>query len=331
MSKDTALRYLTMISLIPTGTGSKISPKKLSKKLEKNGLKIGVRSIERDLRKLKLLFDLECVTGDNGKYYWRYHKQKTNITSELQPSEALALLICQPQIEQLMPDNLAWLNKRFEKAETLLSKQNQYSNWRNKVSMVSDSLLMDFTLQSPDIRKTIYDCVLREQQVIIDYQSEKSDQIKKYELNALGLIIRDQSHYLVATKVEKPEEPRLFLLHRISHAISDHLPISKPKTFTIEDYLQKNPSGFLLSDEKHSVQLKVKGYPLDIINRNKLGDSQRLQQIDETWQQVSFDSYIIYDLANWIIRYGGDVICQSPPILLDYVKKKILKAHQAYF
>ncbi len=330
MKSHTALRYLAMLKILPHGNGPAISTSDIHQKLIDEGFVVDKRTVERDLHKLTTLFEIECIKS-SAPNAWRYTKLNWDVKPNMQPSEALALLLCRSKIEKLMPTERNWLKARFIKAEETLKSTNSYSNWQNKVQITSDSLSMDFDFSNSDIRNTIYHAVLKEQQIFINYKKENSPASKEYTLNPLGLILRDQSHYLVATKENFPEEPRLFLFHRMDKVEPLYTKIQKPNSFTIESYLSKQPSAFLLSDDKHTIVLKMKGYPLDIISRNELGQNQDIKPIDEQWKQVTFDSYLTYDLANWIIRYGGDVICQSPSLLLDYVKKKIKQSFDRYF
>ncbi len=236
-------------------------------------------------------------------------------------------------LRKTVPVNLSekleeWLNK----ADAKLSAKHALSNWKSKVNVVSDSypLLYDEHHIDEEYRKVIYDCVLNEEQLQIFYQSEKSKQTKKYTLNPLGLIIRDQSHYLVATQEKTPEKPQLFLFHRISFVEKMYTEISKPITFTLNEHFAKNPTGWLLGDKREKIELRVKGYALDVVTHNKLSQDQVLEACDDTWWKVTFSCYPTYDLISWILKFSHDVVCESPYNLRKLVIKRLIDSMTNY-
>ncbi|WP_170948956.1 helix-turn-helix transcriptional regulator [Arsukibacterium tuosuense] len=264
-----------------------------------------------------------------------WYKITANNREAMQPSEAFMLLLSEKLLVQTMPAEYARrLEERLVKAKSILSAENSFNQWDAKLQVISDGypLINCNNIFSEELREVIYDGVLREHQIEISYQARGKENAVSYKLNPLGIIIRGQSHYLVATQVTASETPLLFLFHRIKNAYSLYSGIEKPRSFTLQQYYAKNPSGWILKNENQfeTIELKVKDFALDTLTHNKLAEDQLLDNINDGWATVRFNSVPTYDLVAWILRYGADVICVSPEHLRSRVKKSLIASLALY-
>ncbi|MFC1234403.1 helix-turn-helix transcriptional regulator [Vibrio sp. F74] len=331
--KSAILRNLIMVDNVPIYPQRGATTAEIHKLLEDEGYCISKRTVQRDLEKLAEWADLDHEDDEEGFRRWFRDIKKPEIMDIVPASEAFLLVLSEKLLRKAVPVNLSekleeWLNK----ADAKLSAKHLFSNWKSKVNVVSDSypLICDERHIDEEYRKVIYDCVLNEEQLKISYQSDESEQAKEYSLNPLGLIIRDQSHYLVATKDETPELPQLFLFHRISFADKTYSEITKPTSFTLEEYFAKNPTGWLLEDSPEEIVFKVKGYALDVVTHNKMAQDQMIEQLDDVWWKVTFSCYPTYDLISWILKFGQDVVCESPSTIKKQVIKRLNAALHNY-
>ncbi|HBC3374048.1 TPA: WYL domain-containing protein [Vibrio parahaemolyticus] len=324
--KSAILRNLVMVDNIPIYPKRGIATADIHQALLDEGYDISKRTVQRDLEKLSEWAALDYEDDEQGHRRWFRDIKKPDVMDVVPASEAFLLVLSEKLLRKAVPVNLSEkMEEWFKKADAKLSSKHLLSSWKSKVNVVSDSypLIYDEHHIDEEHRKVLYDCVLNEEQVQISYQSNKSDQAKDYMLNPLGLIIRDQSHYLVATRDVTPEKPQLFLFHRISSAKKLYLDITKPKTFSIEEYFAKNPSGWLLEDRVETIELKVKGYALDVVTHNKLAEDQILEPCDETWWKVTFSCHPTYDLISWIFKFGQDVVCEAPVTIRKQVVNRL--------
>lgn len=331
--KSAILRNLIMMDNIPMYPERGITTAEIHKLLEKDGYCISKRTIQRDLEKLAEWAELAHEDDENGYRRWFRDLKITDVMDVVPASEAFLLVLSEKLLRKTVPVNLSEkLEKWLNKADARLSTKHLFSNWKSKVNVVPDSypLIYDEQHVDEEYRKVIYDCVLNEGQLKVKYQSDRTALVKDYVLNPLGLIIRDQSHYLVATKKDTPEIPQLFLFHRISFADKTYSDITKPTSFTIEEYFARNPTGWLLEDYPEEIVLKVKKHALDVLTHNKLAVDQEIVTIDATWSKVKFTNFQTYDLMAWILRYGDDVVVQSPEKLVERVKKKLMNSINNY-
>jgi predicted DNA-binding transcriptional regulator YafY len=324
MSTSTTLRHLEMLRKIPVYPGAAITTTELHQHLVSEGFRVSKRTVERDLLKLSEiggLYSNESAEGNSWGSLGEGHSKK----SAMQPTEALMLVLSEKLLLQTMPiEYTQRIEKRIEKAKSLLSADNALGKWQDKLQVISDGypLINNNSMLDDDTREIIYECVLKENQLNISYQAKDKDVPLNYCLNPLGIIIRGQSHYLVATKATSPEKPLLFLFHRIQNADNSFKKMDGPISFTMEDYYAKNPSGWILKNESQveTIELKVKGFALDTLKNNRLAEDQHLTSTTTEWFIVRFTCIPTYDLVAWILRYGADIVCEAPDHLRNKVK-----------
>jgi predicted DNA-binding transcriptional regulator YafY len=334
MSKSTTLRHLEMLRKIPLSPGKPITTTALQQHLVDEGYDVSKRTVERDLVKLTDIGGFYSEDTPEGRS-WGCIGNNARKFKGIQPTEALMLVLSEKLLLKTMPNEYTIrAEARIADAKFLLNSDNAFSQWQEKLHVISDGypLINNNRFISEDARKAIYDCVLKENQINIAYQAKGKNTAVNYCLNPLGIIIRGQSHYLVATKSITPEKPMLFLFHRIKTAVNNYTNIEVPLSFTLQEYFSKNPSGWLLQagSEVETVELKVKGYALDTLMNNKLANDQQLIQTSTVWTTVSFSCVPTYDLVAWILRYGADVVCVEPEYLRTQVKSTLKLSLKLY-
>ena len=333
--KGAIFRNLYMLDSLPVFPARGLTTSEIHKHLDDEGFDITLRTVQRDL---EMLYDwananLDHEDDDIGIRRWFRKFKSQKLLDILPTSEAFMLVLSEQLLRKVLPSTLGGkLESWVSLANASLSSKTLYANWMKKVRVVSDNYPVIYDERHIDerYRKIIYECVLNEKMLSISYQKGKDSELRSYMLNPLGLIIREQSHYLVATKQETPEVPQLFLFHKIASAQKEYLDITAPKSFTLEEYCAKNPTGWLLRDTLVTVGLKVKDHALDVVRHNQLADDQQLAQIDDTWWSVTFRCYPTYDLIGWILKFGQDVICESPQKIREQVVNRLSSALDNY-
>lgn len=294
--------------------------------LEQEGYSVSLRTVQRDLDKLAEWANLDFEEDLQGQRRWFRDHRHSEVLDAMPTSEAFLLVLSEKLLRKAVPNNRSSkLESWLRKADAKLSSSHQLSNWKSKVCVVPDSLPLIYTDKhiEEQYRQEIYECVLKEEQLKITYTSLRTTEFKDYYLNPLGLIIRDQTHYLVATKQESPEQPQLFVFHRILFAQREYSPIIPPKSFCLAEYFAKNPTGWILDHTPQQVVLRVRDFAADVLQRNKLAADQELKPLDGDWIEVRFTSYPTYDLVSWILKFGHDVVCEAPTELKDMVLERL--------
>ncbi|MFA0448550.1 helix-turn-helix transcriptional regulator [Vibrio breoganii] len=334
MSQDSAsstvMRLFELYRKVPSHRGAPKSTQSLYQDLLGEGYDVSKRTVERDLRKLEAITEVFAVVTEEGNL-WKNSNKNLDVVPVMQPAEALLLIIATEQLaHSLPPEILSLLKIRVEKAKQTLDKRNKLHHWRNKLDIIGGQIPHDHDEYDEELRKAIYDAVLSEQQLKLSYRKVDANIPADYELNPLGIVVREHSQYLVATKVSSPEFPQLFSLRRIYKAECLFKPARRPREFSVADYVDSNPTGWRLEAEPYQISLKVRWYAVDWLTHNRLHPSQVLSRIDDEWYRIQFNSHITYDLVGWIMRFTTDVVVESPKPLADFVRTR-LKETSAYY
>jgi len=335
LSTNTTLRHLTMLNHLPVYPGQGITAKSIHRNLVNDGFDVSKRTIERDLRKLEDALKIESQE-DAGQLLWYQLPQQKKVLSAAAPFDALMMVLCHHALKHTLPESLHWkVNENLDKAKAVVSNHQKVCKLEQKVHVIIDGyplIVNEFSdpWGKTVVREAVYQSVIEESQLTITYCYAQFDAPLSMSLNPLGIIVRGQTHYLVATHTNNPEEPHLFLLHRIKSAKVGFMNTVLPMSFNLASYFAKNPSGYLLKDESMAVELKVKGYAMDVLKRHALGKDQTINVIDKYWSEVTFRTHPTYDLIAWILRYGADVECIQPLFLRTKIKKALQQTLSLY-
>ncbi|NQZ88483.1 MAG: WYL domain-containing protein [Colwellia sp.] len=323
MNKSTILRQITMLKLIPKYPAFVLT-KDLYQRLIDEDFKVSKRTVERDLDKLSDLMGLRWCDSPEG-YKWAYINHARELLPALSPSEALLLLQAKEHLQNIMPMSaLQSLEPRFDKAESTLSQNQKMAGWKSKLKVMHGMVPL-ITPKVPDeIREQIYDAVLKEQQVIINYQ-KNSGVVSDYILNAHGLIIKDYVQYLVASKVSSPNILQLFKLSQIKkvdHQYFDNLSCS----VNIADFLNSDVSGFLIKPDPIKLKMKIAGPALQLLSHSKLSTDQSIHYYTAKTGRdcgvLTATVELTYTLIHFLLGYGKLIEVVEPQELIDEIKER---------
>lgn len=242
----------------------------------------------------------------------------------MQPSEALLLVIAENALAKaLPPENHALLQRRIAKAHRTLENTNKLGRWQDKLYIIEGDIPKVGNVGNLDVRKVVYEAVISEEQIELTYYSAEREEESKYQLNPLAIIVRDHNSYLVATKINSPDKPQLFVFSRMKSVVRLYQAIIPAKFFDLKSYVDSNPTGWLLEKDKQTVVLKVKWYALEWLTNNQLQTNQYIESADGDWSRIFFESYLTYDLLAWILRFSTDVIVEKPETLRQAVIERL--------
>ena len=101
-ARDTALRYIAMLSHIPLAPRH-ISVTELQSKLDEEGYAVDVRTIQRDLSRLSTHFRLDSTQGRGRELRWFFNKGTANQWPAMNTDTALTLLMAEQNLRPLIP------------------------------------------------------------------------------------------------------------------------------------------------------------------------------------------------------------------------------------
>ncbi len=324
-TNSTVIRLFELYRKIPSRRGKGISTKQLYQSLVDEGFEVTKRTVERDLLKLQDIAGIYAERTEDGNV-WRNSSSNLELVPTMQPAEALMLVTAERFLKHVLPpSSTGLLDAKLDKANKTLSTNGirRLGKWQDKLYIVEGQTPHYNQSLDSDISSTIYKSVLDEKQLNVIYQHFSSDVVGEYLLNPLAIVVREHSHYLVATKFESPEKPQLFNFTRVKQAELTPTSLRQPQSFSVKEFIDTNPTGWVLEHKSHRVSMKVKLFAYDWLQLNKLHPTQMIEAIDNGWYRVSFDSYVTYDLIGWILRFSTDVVVESPQLLTDEIKRRL--------
>lgn len=197
--RDTAIRYITMLSLIPVEPRD-IGTTEILHLLERQGFFVNPRTIQRDLNLLSTKFPLDCKPGVRNESRWFFSKGSPAHWPAMSADTALAIRLSEGFLQKLLPQQIvAGFDSVIQQARYTLDVQDKLGArkvWAESVRAVPKG----FTVKPPDVPPTImgnvYEAISKQKQLRITKQG------KDAVINPLGIVIRGLVVYLVCSYVD---------------------------------------------------------------------------------------------------------------------------------
>ena len=208
------------------------------------------------------------------------------------------------------------LSPFFNQAEATLEglNENPLLEWPNKIAVVEPTQQLIPPTINSDIHKTVTEALLEDFQLSITYKPVGRNQ-QDYHLNPLGLFLRNQVSYLVASKVDN-QDLRSFALHRMSQAVKTNESAIHPKGFDFQKYITEQQVLANITGKKsfESIQLKfvVDNWVATHLSESRLSEGQQIERIDEERSTVTATVQNTEQLYWWLLGFGARVEVLEP-------------------
>jgi predicted DNA-binding transcriptional regulator YafY len=314
---DTLLRQWELLRSIPRAP-RKIDVASLVTKLQTAGYKTTKRSIQRDLNLLSSVFPLIC--DDRSQTYgwsWSGDAPTFDLPAMDGPT-ALTLRLIEQFIPTLLPSTIRnQLAPQFERARAVLgaNPDNALRQWADCVRVVPREMPLLAPKFNNEAVRVVYDALLAGCRFAADYRSRANDtdEVKTYEVNPLGLVVRGNLLYLVCT-LWNYQDIRQLALHRVLTATPTEQPVTRPDGFNLDEYIQ---SGEFQYPVGPAIQLKAKfsrGAAAHLVE-TPLSDDQVIESLDAEHVCVSATVRDTAQLDWWLLGFGSAVLVLEPPAL----------------
>ena len=151
-------------------------------------------------------------------------------------------------------------------------------------------------------------------QLNITYQPVGRNQ-QDYHLNPLGLFLRNQVSYLVASKIDT-EDLRSFALHRMSNAEKTSKQAVHPKDFDFQEYITEHHILSNITGKKsfEPIQLKfiADKWVATHLSESRLSEDQKIERIDEENSKITATVQETEQLFWWLLGFGARVEVLEP-------------------
>jgi predicted DNA-binding transcriptional regulator YafY len=287
-------------------------------KLQAAGYRTTKRSIQRDLNLLSSVFPLTC--DDRSQTYgwsWSAAAPTFDLPTMDGPT-ALTLRLIEQFIPSLLPSTIRnQLAPQFDRARAVLSANtdNALRQWADCVRVVPREMPLLAPQFNDEAVRVVYDALLAGRRFAADYRSRANDtdEVKTYEVNPLGLVVRGNLLYLVCTLWDY-QDIRQLAMHRVVTASPTDKPVTRPDGFSLDEYIQRGEFQYPVGPP---IQLKAKfsrGAAAHLVE-TPLSDDQIIENLDANHVCVTATVRDTAQLDWWLLGFGSAVLVLEPTAL----------------
>lgn len=235
MNKSFA-RYFAMLQCLPPFP-RRIGTDELQQRLCTLGHDVTLRTIQRDLNNLSESFPILSDEAKPSGWSWQQGATLTMLPG-LDTHAALVLQLAKIHLERLLPSaTLRHLQPHFQQAENVLDEfGNGLRQWNDKIRVVPRGPDQAKPKVNSHAQAALYEALLKDKAAMIVYRAKPGQQPRNYEINPLGLVVRDRLTYVVCTYAGH-DDPRHIALHRVLFAEALDKPAVCPEGFSLDAFI----------------------------------------------------------------------------------------------
>ncbi len=328
----TALRLLRMMQEIPRrggGRGGCIGTRELTERLAAQGFRVTQRTVQRDLRDLQRWFPGLRDDGNRDRMGWFWEADSpVHDVPAMSPAIAFAFRVAERVLEPVMPEPLRPLRPYLDAAHRLL--ESQAAGWAEKVLVVPRALPLRPAPVAPPVLETLYEALAGARRIQARYRP-RGGAPGQYELSPLGLVLRHEVAYLVATAWDY-DDVRHYALHRFdpqTMALLD-TPAHVPEGFDLEAYVAGGEFQYRVGDPPLRLRLRMRETVARHLEETPLSEDQRITAARRGWVRIRATVADTLQLRWWLLALGANVVVEGPAALRRELAASLREAASRY-
>ncbi len=308
-------------------TGKWMGTRELQEILQREGIDISLRTIQRDLNQISLRFPIESSKTVPQGWRWRSDAPIQSLP-HMTSSQAVTFMMVEEHLKHLLPPSLIEeMNPWFDLARRSLSTQNNVRQWINRVRIVPATQPLIPPVVEKQAQQAIYEGLLQDKQLECVYQGRNlSGEEKTYILNPLGLVQKGAIIYLICTRQDKTDI-QTFALHRFKSASVLNSRAMHPVDFDIDAYIDSGALGFRVdyNQATQNIVLKLIMSEQDAhyFDESQLSKDQTIEKLADSLAQVTANVPFTSQLV-WWLRGFGNKIQQIEPIEVQNAVRQLV-------
>ena len=310
---DTLMRQWQMLRLIPRHP-SKVSTTQLMHSLADDGFTTTQRTLQRDLTQLSRVYPLLCDDRDK-PYGWSWSADaNVHEVPGIDSDTALAFYLAEKHLEPLLPrTTMERLGPHFRRAKEVLDQADADRGnpaWRSKVRVLHRGPGLKNPAIASDVQSAVYDALLRNHRLDVHYLRRGEADTKHYELNPLGLVLKDGLFYLVCSMWHY-KDIRLLTLHRMQAAGVMDVPCTSPDGFDLDDYIASGELDFAVGGNI-KLKARINNQVATHLQERPLHEDQVLTECDDGDYILESTTQDTQELRWWLLGFGENVEVIEP-------------------
>lgn len=331
MSK-TAFRLIKTLQLIPRHSADsrrRIGTTALLEKLKQLGFNISLRSLQRDLKSLQEAFPGLANDGnrDMPGWYWEEDAETLDIPA-MDPSMALSFKVTEKFLAPAMPSLMRRLDPYIHAADKLLNEQRP--NWLDRIRVEPRSMPLLPAAIADRCIDVVYGALISGNRFRGRYR-RRDGAVAEYELSPLGLVLRNEVSYLVATAWDY-DDPRHYALHRFEADTLEPLETAahEPEGFDFDAYLDNGGFQYRLSADPLRLRLRMRTETAAHLQETPLSEDQSREELTEGWVRIEASVADTRQLRWWLLGLGPQVVVEAPDTLAREIAEDLRQGLEAY-
>lgn len=328
---DTTLRHLAMLAAIPARPNTK-STRQIREELRGKDpdFDVSPRTIQRSLEQLSRVFPIASETrGRANHWYWVERNALTQIPA-MSESTAFVLRLAADYLRQIMPpETLRVLDPYFRHAEKILAGT-ELGRWSDRAAMIAQGLELTPPAISADVQEAVYEALMTNRKVEVDYRSKHEAEARRIVLSPLGIVVRTGIVYLVATSW-KYQDIRHYVLHRMSEPQLTHERAETPLDFRLADHLgEDGPFAYPASASKLELRALFHAGAGAHLSESRLAPDHRTTQREDGRVLVEATVADTAELRWWLAGFGSLVEVLGPDSLREEFREEARQLARIY-
>ena len=297
-------------------TGKWMGTRELQEMLEREGVDISLRTIQRDLNQIAQRFPIESNKTVPQGWRWRSDAPIQSLP-HMTSSQAVTFMMVEEHLKHLLPPSLIEeMNPWFDLARRSLSTQNNVRQWINRVRIVPASQPLIPPLVDKHAQQAVYEGLLQDKQIECIYRPRNIHaEEKTYILNPLALVQKGAIIYLICTRHDK-SDVQTFALHRFKSASVLNSRALHPVNFDIDQYIVSGALGFRVDYNKPTeiveLKLTMTENTAQSFYESQLSKDQSITPIDENIVEIRATLPFTSQLVWWLRSFGKKILHIEP-------------------
>lgn len=328
---ESYLRCLEILRMLPRHPNT-LTTSKIRSKVDALGFSVSTKTIQRDLQSMSRLFPITSIE-DSKPYGWCW-MENTDIVDipKMDQKTALTFRMVEQFLSQMMPKSIIqFLEPYFNRAQAILEtvEKSSMRKWFEKIAVIPRGQSLMKAEIDEGIRDVVYEGVLRDKQIMLEYKRLGAEKSKEYPVNPLGLVFRNEKIYLVGTARDY-EYPAQFPIHRIKKAELLETDAKLPNDITLEKFIASGEFSFAYEEEQIKLEAVFDKYYAIRLGETPISSDQVLVEKDD--EQVLLSATVLdsYELREWLRGFGDSVEVVAPVSLREEFKTMSRSLYKIY-
>lgn len=307
----------------------KIDTRSLLERLRGAGIRTNMRALQRLLVKLEADRLVSCDASTK-PYQWSWGEEQHVEFPPMSAETALSVLMAQEHLRHLLPPpTLDDLKPRARRAEQVLASSKAFRSWRSKVTVVPRGLAVVPPAIEPEVVRTVYRALFEARQLTADYKLRGKCDYRRFDINPLGLVVREGVVSLISTRSGTTRFQQLHL-HRMRAPSLTTAKVIVPTGFDLQRYVAQGKAAYVLAEEPIALELLVSSLVADTLSEVKLAQDQALEPAEDGRYRVRATVRDTIDLRGWLKSYGPHVEVVGPGRIREEIRAELAQAVARY-